>query len=79
MQEPRGEEVQLLLITDLDNRWGEWPVTPWPHFIPVKGPPVPTGEEAGWAPVPVLTQRLEEKSSASARDDRTLITWSSNM
>jgi hypothetical protein len=30
-----------------------------------KGPPVPIGQEAGWAPEPVWTQRLEEKSSAS--------------
>jgi hypothetical protein len=27
--------------------------------------PVPIGQEAGWAPEPVWTQRLEEKSSAS--------------
>jgi len=28
----------------------------------VKGPPVPIGQEAGWAPEPVWTQRIEEKS-----------------
>jgi hypothetical protein len=28
-----------------------------------KGPPVPFGQEAGWAPEPVCTQRLQEKSS----------------
>jgi hypothetical protein len=33
-----------------------------------KGPPVPTGQEAGWAPEPVWKQRLEEKSSASVGD-----------
>jgi hypothetical protein len=27
-----------------------------------KGPPVPIVQEAGWAPEPVWTQRLEEKS-----------------
>jgi hypothetical protein len=27
-----------------------------------KGPPVPTAQEAGWAPEPVWTQGLEEKS-----------------
>jgi hypothetical protein len=27
-----------------------------------KGPPVPIGQEAGWAPDPVWTKRLEEKS-----------------
>jgi hypothetical protein len=31
-------------------------------------PPVSTGQEAGWAPEPVWTQRLEEKSSASVGD-----------
>jgi hypothetical protein len=29
---------------------------------------VPIGQEAGWAPEPVWTQRLEEKSSAPAGD-----------
>jgi hypothetical protein len=33
-----------------------------------KEPPVPIGEEAGWASEPVWTQRLEEKSSASVGD-----------
>jgi hypothetical protein len=35
---------------------------------PRKGPPVPIGQEAGWAPEPVWTQRLEEKSFAPAED-----------
>jgi hypothetical protein len=29
---------------------------------PGKGPPVPIVQEGGWAPEPVWTQRLEEKS-----------------
>jgi hypothetical protein len=33
---------------------------------PGKGPPVPIGQEAGWAPEPVWTQRLEEKYFAPA-------------
>jgi hypothetical protein len=33
-----------------------------------KGPPVPIVQEAGWAPEPVWTQRIEEKSLASAGD-----------
>jgi hypothetical protein len=33
-----------------------------------KGPPVPIVQEAGWAPEPVWTQRLEEKSFAPAED-----------
>jgi hypothetical protein len=35
---------------------------------PGKEPPVPTVQETGWAPEPVWTQRLEEKSSASVGD-----------
>jgi hypothetical protein len=33
-----------------------------------KGPPVPIGQEAGWAQVPVWTQRVEEKFFAPAGD-----------
>jgi hypothetical protein len=33
---------------------------------PGKGPLVPIGQEAGWAPEPVWTQRIEEKSFAPA-------------
>jgi hypothetical protein len=42
-----------------------------------KGPPAPIVQEAGWAPEPVWTQRLEEKSFASA-GDRTPIARSSS-
>jgi hypothetical protein len=35
---------------------------------PGKEPPVPPVQEAGWAPEPVWTQRLQEKSSASVGD-----------
>jgi hypothetical protein len=35
--------------------------------------PVPIVQEAGWAPVAVWTQRLEEKSFASARDRNSLV------
>jgi hypothetical protein len=35
---------------------------------PGKGPAVPIVQEAGWAPEPVWTQRLEEKSVASTGD-----------
>jgi hypothetical protein len=34
---------------------------------PGKGPPVPIVQEAGWAPEPVWTQRLEEKSGIEPR------------
>jgi hypothetical protein len=33
-----------------------------------KKPQVPIVQEAGWAPEPVCTQRIEEKSSAPAGD-----------
>jgi hypothetical protein len=32
-----------------------------PRFTPGKAIPVPTVQEAGWAPEPVWTQRIEEK------------------
>jgi hypothetical protein len=43
---------------------GEWSASlPDRALAPRKGPPVPIVQEAGWAPEPVWTQRLEEKSS----------------
>jgi hypothetical protein len=57
------EEVQLLLIHDLGTRWGEWSESRLGRALPPgKGPPVPIVQEAGRAPEPVWTQRLEEKS-----------------
>jgi hypothetical protein len=53
---------------------GEWSVRALP---PGKGPPVPIGHEAGWAPEPVWTQRTEVKSFAPA-GDRTPIARSSS-
>jgi hypothetical protein len=54
----RGEEdVQLLLIHNLGTRWGEWSASRPGRDLP----PIPIGQEAGWAPGPVWTQRLEEK------------------
>jgi hypothetical protein len=46
-------------------------------LLPGKGPPVPIVQEAGWAPEPVWSQRIEEKSFAPA-EDRTPIAWSSS-
>jgi hypothetical protein len=43
-------------------------ITARPRFTPGEKPTVPVVEEAGWAPEPVWTQRLEEKSSASVGD-----------
>jgi hypothetical protein len=57
---------------------GEWSASrPGPALAPGKGPPVPIVQEAGWAPEPVWTQRLEEKSFALA-GDRTSIARSSS-
>jgi hypothetical protein len=48
---------------------GEWSASrPGRTLPPGKGSPVPTVQEAGWAPEPVWTQRLEEKSSAPVGD-----------
>jgi hypothetical protein len=56
----------------------EWSASrPGRALPPGKGPPVPIVQEAVWAPEPVLTQRLEEKSSAPA-GDRTPIARSSS-
>jgi hypothetical protein len=44
---------------------------------PSKGPPVLIVQEAGWAPEPVWTQRIEERSFAPS-GDRTPIARSSS-
>jgi hypothetical protein len=47
---------------------GEWSASrPGRTLLPGKGPPVHIGQEAGWAPEPVWTQRLEEKSFRLSR------------
>jgi hypothetical protein len=57
---------------------GEWSASrPGRALPPGKGPPVPIGQEAGWAPEPVWIQRLEEKSFAPT-GDRTPIARSSS-
>jgi hypothetical protein len=47
---------------------GEWLSRPSRALPPRKEPPSPIVQEGGWAPEPVWTQRLEEKSLACARD-----------
>jgi hypothetical protein len=57
---------------------GEWSASrPGRILTPGKGPPVPVVQEAGWAPEPVWTQRLEEKSFATAGDRTSTALWSS--
>jgi hypothetical protein len=46
---------------------GEWLASRLSRTLPpAKGPPTRIVQEAGWAPEPVWTQRLEEKSFAFA-------------
>jgi hypothetical protein len=57
-----GEEYSSysFLTSELDG--DEWSASrPNRALAPGKGPPVPTGQDAGLAPEPVWTQRLEEK------------------
>jgi hypothetical protein len=57
---------------------GEWSASrPGRALPPGKGPLIPIAQEAGWAPEPVWTQRLEGKSLAFA-GDRTSIVGSSS-
>jgi hypothetical protein len=58
-----GDYIQLLLIHNLGTRGGEWSTSrPGHAWAPGKGLPVPTVQEAGWAPEPFWTQRAEEES-----------------
>jgi hypothetical protein len=57
---------------------GEWSAShPGRAFTPEERTPLPIVQEAGWAPEPVWTQRVEEKSFAPA-GDRTPIARSSS-
>jgi hypothetical protein len=48
---------------------GEWSASrPSRALPPRKGPPLPIVQEAGWAPEPVWTQRLEEKPFRLCRE-----------
>jgi hypothetical protein len=55
------------LTSALDG--GEWSASRPVRALPLgKERPVAIGQDAGWAPEPVWTQILEEKSSASVGD-----------
>jgi hypothetical protein len=48
---------------------GEWSASRRGRALPAgKGPPLPIVQEAGWAPEPVWTQRLQEKSFRLCRE-----------
>jgi hypothetical protein len=50
------------VLWDCFTSWGQWSASrPGRPLPPGKGPPVPIVQEAGWAPEPVGTQRLQEK------------------
>jgi hypothetical protein len=74
-----GRGVYLLHNLDLGTRRGVSGQRHAPAALlpPGKGPPVPIVQEAGWAPEPVWTKRLEEKSFVPA-GDRTPIARSSS-
>jgi hypothetical protein len=63
----------------LPRRWrGQWSASrPGRALAQGKGPTVPIVQEAEWAPVPVLTHKLEENPFAPA-GDRTYIARSSS-
>jgi hypothetical protein len=62
----RRKSSYSFLTLALDG--GEWSASrPGRALPPGKGSPVPIGQEAGWAPEPIWTQRLEEKSSVGDR------------
>jgi hypothetical protein len=64
-----GDTAPILFLTSELDRG--------PRFTPTKGPPVPTGQEAGWVPESVWTQRLQEKFFAPAGDRTPIAWWSS--
>jgi hypothetical protein len=67
------EEYSSYSFSNSSLDGGVFSVTPRPHFNPGgKDPPVPTVQEAGWAPGPVWTQRLEEKSFRLYRGSTTV-------
>jgi hypothetical protein len=66
MQAPSGRHSSYPFLTfSLDG--GQWSASRPGHALPPgKGPPVPTGQQPGWAWELVWTQRLEKKSFSSA-------------
>jgi hypothetical protein len=66
---PGGEEYTSYSFSTSALNGGECSASrPGRTLAPGKGPPVSILQEAGWAPEPIWTQRLEEKFFASARN-----------
>jgi hypothetical protein len=66
--EAQGERRYSSSFTTSELDGVEWSASrPGRALPPGKGPPVPIGQEAVWAPEPVWTQRLEEKVSCLCR------------
>jgi hypothetical protein len=62
MEARGGKEYSSYSFTTSALDGGEWSASrPGRALPPEKGPPVRIVQEAGWAPEPVWTQRLEEK------------------
>jgi hypothetical protein len=58
-----GEDYSSNSFTTSALYGGEWSASRPGRALPAgKGPAVPIVQEAGWAPEPAWTQRLEEKS-----------------
>jgi hypothetical protein len=69
MQARMRKEEYLLFILDLNTGWGEWSASHPSRGSPAgKDPPVPIVQEAGWASEVAGTQRLAERSFASAEN-----------
>jgi hypothetical protein len=64
MQTTREKECSTVLILDLGTRRGEWSAPRHNDAIPRERTSGTHWKKAGWAPEPVWTQTLEEKSFA---------------
>jgi hypothetical protein len=75
-KEERNYCCYSFLTSAIDG--GGWSASrPGRALAPGKETPVPIVQEAGWAPEPAWTQRIEEKYFASARDRTSIARLSS--
>jgi hypothetical protein len=69
-----GEEYSSYSFTTSALDGGEWSASrPGRALPPGKGPPVPIGQEGGWAPEPVWTQRIVAKAHGNSAESRTVV------